>query len=89
MTKIAPLTEEGAPAHYHVETSSPTAAIILDVFGGLAPSEIGKPPDSRAGYLFGLKEQTPDEECPQSKMIFNISCLIFFGHGEDKLYHLR
>jgi hypothetical protein len=41
-------------------------SIVPDIFGGLPSSDVAKPPHSSGGELFGLEEQIPDEQCPQS-----------------------
>jgi hypothetical protein len=65
--KIAAQTKRCAPAHCHGEATSPSSAIFLDVFGGLAASGASKPPGSDAGTPFGLEEQIPGGQCPHSQ----------------------
>jgi hypothetical protein len=47
--KIAALTKQCVPAHHLGERSSPGFAIVLDVFGRLAPSDVATPPGNNAG----------------------------------------
>jgi hypothetical protein len=43
-------------------------------FGRLWPSDIAEPPSGNAGKPFGLKEQLPDEQCPNSRTSTSPTC---------------
>jgi len=53
----AALTKQCVQVHRYCKSTSPGSAIITDIFSGLTPSDVAKPPASNAEYCLAWRKK--------------------------------
>lgn len=56
-TKTPALTKQCVQVHCYCKSTSPGSATIIDIFSGLTPSDVAKPPASNAEYCLAWRNK--------------------------------
>lgn len=56
-TKTAALTKKCVLVHCYCKSTSPGSATTTDIFSGLTPSDVAKPPASNAEYCLAWRKK--------------------------------
>lgn len=97
-TKTAALTKQYVPVHCYCISTSLGSVTIMDIFSGLTPSDVAKPPASNAEYCLAWRNKfliskalNPHIQIPSPTcfFMFSLNCLVFFSCIENEFFNWK